>query len=162
MPSSLSPLRSCVLLGLFVLLPIISLAQTNETLTLTADSLQNSQYVELSKLLWKYQSGDDPRFADPQFDDRAWETLNGTAITLNNIPKSGWRGIGWFRLRLHVDPALANRPLALVMVHYGASEIYLDGKLVEHFGRVGTVGTPPEQEVAYNPNTLPINIALDA
>jgi serine phosphatase RsbU (regulator of sigma subunit) len=163
MPFTFPFLRSCLLLSLFVLLPIASLAQTNESFTLTADSLQNGKSVELSKLPWKYHIGDlasdDPQFADPQFDDRAWETLNGTAITLNSIPKSGWRGIGWFRLRLQANPALANQPLALVMVHYGASEVYLDGKLIERFG---TVGTSPEREVAYNPNTLPINIVLDA
>ncbi len=132
--------------------------QSQDVVTLTADSLQNGQSVELDKLGWKYQPGDDPRFADPQFDDRAWETLHGTAITLDSIPNSGWRGIGWFRLRLQVDPALANQPLALVLVHYGATAIYVDGKLIERFG---TVGTTPETEVAYNPNTLPVNIVLD-
>jgi serine phosphatase RsbU (regulator of sigma subunit) len=147
-----------LLLSLLALLPILSLAQTNDVFTLTAASLQNGQAVELDKLNWKYAPGDDPAWADPQFDDRAWETLNGTAITLDSIPKSGWRGIGWFRLRLKVDPALAGQPLALVMVHYGASEIYLDGKLVERFG---TVGTTPEAEVEYNPNTQPFDLVLD-
>ena len=125
---------------------------------LTIDSLQNGKSLELDKLDWKYSPNDEPRFADPQFDDRAWETLNGTAITLDNIPQSGWRGLGWFRLRLQVDPALANQPLALVMVHYGASEVYLDGKLIE---RYGTVGATPETEVEYNPNTVPLGIVLD-
>ena len=158
MSTTLPSLRSCLLLSLLALLPILSLAQTNDVFTLTADSLQNGQSVELSKLNWKYAPGDDPAWAASQFDDRAWETLNGTAITLDSIPKSGWRGIGWFRLRLRVDPALANQPLALVMVHYGASEIYLDGKLVERFG---TVGATPETEVAYNPNTQPFGIVLN-
>ncbi|MBS1807041.1 MAG: SpoIIE family protein phosphatase [Acidobacteria bacterium] len=126
--------------------------------TLTADQLQNGQAVELDKLGWKYSPHDEPQFAEPQFDDRAWETLNGTAITLDRIPNSGWHGIGWFRVRLKVDPALANQPLALVMVHYGASEIYLNGKLVERFG---TVGTTPEAEVEYNPNSQPFDIVLD-
>src|SRR4029453_5895234 len=134
-------------------------AQSDGTFTLTADSLQNGKAVELSKLNWKYQPGDDPRFGDPQFDDHLWETLRGTAITLANIPESGWRGIGWFRLALQVDPMLASQPLALVMVHYGASEVYLDGKLVQRFG---TVGTTPETEVPYNPNMLPVNVVLDA
>ena len=49
----------------------------------------------------------------------------GTAITLTHIPQSGWRGIGWFRLRLKSDPTLAAQPLALVMVHYGAVEYRL-------------------------------------
>ena len=133
-------------------------AHAQDVFTLTADRLQTGQAVELDKLGWKYSPDDNPRFAEPQFDDSAWETLNGTAITLDSIPKSGWRGLGWFRLRLQVDSALANQPLALVMVHYGASEIYLDGKLVERFG---TVGTTPETEVAYNPNTQPFGFVLD-
>lgn len=170
-----------ILPRLFPVLPMLSLwllllttslsAQGEETFTLTADSLQNGNSIELSKINWKYQAGnlagnsagnlagDNPRFADPQFDDYSWETLKGTAITLAHLPQSGWRGIGWFRLRLQVDPLLGSRPLALVMVHYGASEVYLDGKLVERFG---TVGTTPEREVAYNPNALPINIVLEA
>src|SRR5262245_7890912 len=134
-------------------------AQSDVPFMLTADSLQNGKSVELSKLNWKYQPGDDPRFADPQFDDHSWETLKGTAVTLAHIPQGGWRGIGWFRLRFQVDPTLAIQPLALVMAHYGASEVYLDGKLAQRFGAVGTT---PDAEVAYNPNTLPVNIALDA
>jgi serine phosphatase RsbU (regulator of sigma subunit) len=152
--------RVLLTLSLWLLLLTSSIsAQSGGTLTLTADSLQNGKPVELSKLNWQYQPGDDPRFADPQFDDHSWETLKGTAITLAHIPQRGWRGIGWFRLRFQVDPALATQPLALVMVHYGASEVYLDGKLVQRFGAVGTT---PDTEVAYNPNTLPVNIALDA
>src|SRR3989442_582717 len=117
-------------LAAFFSLTVVA-AQAQTVVKLTADQLQNGRAVELDKLQWKYAPGDDPQFAD-----HAWETLKGTAITLNSIPKSGWRGLGWFRLRLQVDPALANQPLALVMVHYGASEIYLDGKLVERFGTV--------------------------
>src|SRR5262245_7440928 len=133
-------------------------AQSDVPFMLTADSLQNGKSVELSKLNWKYQPGDDPRFADPQFDDHSWETLKGTAVTLAHIPQGGWRGIGWFRLRFQVDPTLAIQPLALVMAHYGASEVYLDGKLAQRFG---AVGTRAQVEVASTPKSLPVNIRLD-
>jgi hypothetical protein len=136
----------------------LSAAQGQNTFSLNSDSLQNGQSVELDKLGWKYSPNDEPRFADPQFDDRAWETLNATAISLENIPKTGWNGLGWFRLRLQVDPALTNQPLALVLVHYGASEVYLNGKLIK---RYGTVDATPESEVEYNPNTVPLSIVLD-
>src|SRR5262245_4336491 len=144
-----------------LLLLLVSTAHTQSPteFILTAARLQNGQAVELDKLPWKYRPDDDAGWAEPQFDDRDWETLNGTAITLDRIPQSGWRGLGWFRLRLKADPSLAQQVLALVMVHYGASEVYLDGKLVQRFG---TVGQTPDTEVAYNPNTLPINIVLAA
>ncbi len=137
---------------------LFALVAAQAQMVLTADQLQNGQAVELDKFGWKYAPGDEPRFADPQFDDRGWETLKGTRITLDNIPQSGWQGIGWFRLHLQVDPALIHQPLALVMVHYGASEVYLDGKLIERFG---TVGATPETEVEYNPNTVPLGIVLE-
>ena len=149
----INPLWLLLILGLW-----LSAAQGQDTYTLNSDSLQNGKPVELDKLGWKYSTNDDPRFADPRFDDRSWETLNGTAIKLDRIPQSGWRGIGWFRLRLQVDPALVNQPLALVLVHYGASEVYLNGKLIKRYGRVGAT---PESEVEYNPNTVPLSIVLD-
>lgn len=158
MPTAKSPLRFFLLWTFLFLLSSSALAQTGEVFTVMAGSLQNGKSVELDKLVWKYAPGDDPRFADPQFDDQAWESLHGTAIKLDSIPKSGWHGIGWFRLRLRIDPALANQPLALAMVHFGASEIYLDGRLVQSFG---TIGATPKTEVEYNPNALPFGIALN-
>ncbi len=142
------------LVVLLMLLPFVTQAQT----ILNADQLKNGQAVELDKLGWKYSPGDDPRFADPQFDDGAWETLNSTAITLDSIPKSGWNGIGWFRLRLQVDPVLANQSLNLEMFQLGASEVYLDGHIVERYGKVGQ---SPNQEAQYNPNARPLSVTFN-
>ena len=88
---------------------------------------------------WKYRPGDNPEWANPTFDD-TWWVSTGTELSLNEIPWSGWEGIGWFRLHLSVpDERLWHTPLALqVMYHAGASEIYLDGELIYKFGKVGT------------------------
>ncbi len=144
----IKPLWLLLILGVW-----LAAAQGQDTFTLTADNLQNGQAVELDKLGWKYSPNDDPRFADPQFDDGVWETLNDTAITLDNIPKSSWNGIGWFRLRLKIDDALVNQQLALIMDHWGASEVYVDGKLINRFGKVGTTA---ETEEAFRPNKIPV------
>ncbi len=145
----------CCLAALLWLSVVAAQAQT----VLTANQLQNGQSVELDKLGWKYSPNDDPRFADPQFDDSAWETLNDTAITLDNIPKSGWQGIGWFRLRLKIDDALVNQQLALIMDHWGASEVYVDGKLINRFGKVSA---SPETEEGFRPNKIPVLFNFDA
>ena len=75
------PRSFCLLLmlslGLLLLTTSLS-AKSEGTFPLTVDSLQNGKSVELSKLDWKYQPGDDPRFADPQFDDHLWDNLEGT------------------------------------------------------------------------------------
>ena len=147
-------LRRLLLLTSIVLITLITAqAQT----VLTADQLQNGKSVELDKLGWKYSPNDDPRFADPQFDDRAWETIPNTAFDLDHLPKNSWQGIGWFRLRVQVAPEAANEQLALQMWHWGASEVYLDGRLVNRFG---TVGASSDTEQAFNPNGLPVGISF--
>ena len=123
----------CCFVAFMMLLASAGQAQSNEVFTLAAGSLQNGQAVELDKLGWKYAPGDDPQFADPQFDDRAWATLTDSA----KPEDSGWHGSGWFRLHLRVAPELANVPLNLEMAHLGASEVYLNGKLIKRFGVVG-------------------------
>src|SRR5262245_13238760 len=74
---------------------------------------------------WRYRPGDDPSWAAPDLDDSSWEALETAQLSRYRKPASGWPGIGWFRVRLDVDPALVDRPVALVLTHNGASEIYL-------------------------------------
>jgi two-component system, NtrC family, sensor kinase len=145
--------RLLLLTSIFLITLITAQAQT----VLTADQLQNGQAVELDKLGWKYAPNDDPRFADPQFDDSAWETIPNTAFDLDHLPKNGWQGIGWFRLRVQVAPEAANEQLALQMWHWGASEVYLDGRLINRFG---AVGASSDTEQAFNPNGLPVGISF--
>src|SRR5262245_1824290 len=82
--------------------------------------------LDLSAEKWHYKPGDDVRWASPELDDGGWETLAGSAIARDRLPRSGWNGIGWFRLRLKAEGLVAKQPLALVLVHFGASEVYLD------------------------------------
>ena len=140
--------------SLFVLLMLLSLAvQAQSTFNLSADQLQNGQAVELDKLGWKYSPDDDPRFADPQFDDRAWARLKDS--TKPQASESGWQGIGWFRLHLRVPNELSGVSLNLELSHLGASEIYLDGI---RRGQFGVVGKTQAEEQAYNPNAEPLGL----
>ncbi len=115
----------------------------------------NSDRVALYAAPWKYHPGDNTEWANPAFDDTAWESAN-TMLFKAELPKSGWEGIGWFRLHLSVpDEQLWHLPLALYVTYQaGASEIYLDGELIYKFG---TVGTPREEEKPYwarNPQVI--------
>ncbi len=104
---------------------------------------------------WKYHPGDNPEWADPAFDDTGWESTS-TELSLNEIPRSGWEGIGWFRLHLSVpDERLWHTPLALhVAYHAGASEIYLDGELIYTFGKVGNRKEEEESYWERNPQVI--------
>jgi len=127
-------------------------AQTNGKFFLSADSLSKHRQIRIVEN-WKYQSGDDSTWAKPEFDDSAWETAL-TWLHPQRMPQAGWNGSGWFRRHLKIDSALVNMPLALVVTQRGAAEIYLDGRLIHRFGKVGT---SPANEQPYwerNPKTI--------
>ena len=94
---------------------------------------------------WKYHSGDDSTWKDPNFDDSSWETVS-SLMSHGELPASGWDGMGWFRLWLTVDASLWNKPLAFTFRQAGASEVYLNGKLLYRFGNVSG---SPENEKTY-------------
>src|SRR5580658_1510562 len=74
---------------------------------------------------WKFHQGDNPEYAKPEYDDRAWQPINPSLDihdTLPQIPKSG---ICWFRLHLFLDSI--NREFALMIYQSGASALYLNG-----------------------------------
>jgi two-component system, NtrC family, sensor kinase len=100
----------------------------------------NNKYLEITEN-WKYHPGDPgeaaANWAKPDFNDKDWENVK-TTLHIDSLPKSGWNGIGWFRLHLVIDSSLLSKPVALNVIHMGASEVYLDGKLLAWFGKVGT------------------------
>jgi serine phosphatase RsbU (regulator of sigma subunit) len=133
--------------GMALFYPLCAAAQTSKEFVMTADKLADGKAVELHKQPWKYQSGDEALAAASDFDDSGWKTLTNDEINSNpQAALENWNGKAWFRLRLQVDEQLANQPLAWRVWHWGASEIYLDGKLVQSYGAIS-----PGADVEFNP-----------
>lgn len=124
---------------------------------ITAETLQNPYGVVLDKD-WRYRPGDDPAWAEPGYDEREWETLETPRLEPGAMPDSGWRGIGWFRKRFSVDESLVRRPLMMTVFHPGASEIYLDGKLLRENG---VVSASSKIEETGNPAARPFTFEFD-
>ncbi len=103
---------------------------------------------------WRYHPGDDAAWSKPDFDDRDWETLENPWLASEGIPRSGWDSIGWFRLYVTVDSLMARRPLGFTMQQAGASEVYLNGKLLLTFGRVGLTVNAEFRYQDQNPKVL--------
>ncbi|MBA2502700.1 MAG: SpoIIE family protein phosphatase, partial [Pyrinomonadaceae bacterium] len=105
---------------------------------------------------WAYRFGDDGLWAAKDYDDSTWLTTNFDELVAGTRPppagEQRWDGAAWFRLRLEVDDRLANQPLALRVQHWGASEIYIDGRLVRRFGEIGT-----DRDVEENPRGQPVS-----
>ncbi|MDZ7680265.1 MAG: SpoIIE family protein phosphatase [Fodinibius sp.] len=85
---------------------------------------------------WLFKPGDNLAWAKPEYPDSSWQKTS-TYLGKSELSFIDWQGIGWFRFHFKVDSTLVNYPLALIAEqHYGASEIYLDGKLIYEIGDV--------------------------
>ena len=109
---------------------------------------------------WTYHAGDNPDFARPEFDDKSWEPLNPSLdiFELPQVPKTG--KIGWLRLHLTLDSTVLQSQLALIIQQSVASEYYLNGKLIQVFGKLGQNSNEIEAfDPLWKPVSFPINKA---
>jgi two-component system, NtrC family, sensor kinase len=105
---------------------------------------------------WLYRVGDQPAWASPELDDRAWETArpNDDVVLSPGQMKPGV--IGWFRLSFNTD-GLTDSAFGMIMQQSGASEFYLDGRLVNRFG---VVSQDPSAIRAWDPLLKPVPILV--
>jgi serine phosphatase RsbU (regulator of sigma subunit)/uncharacterized membrane protein YwzB len=137
----------------------IESVQSNDVFILTAERLYSSWEGELNNAGWRYKTGDDTDWAARDFDDGDWEKLKSTQLNPKFLPANGWNGTAWFRLHISVDERLAREPIALRLSHWGASEIYLDGKLLKSFGKIANDNAGGEVEE--NPRSLPVPLTFE-
>lgn len=102
---------------------------------------------------WKFHAGDNVAWAAPGFDDSGWQTIDPTLDIHESLPQIPKSGIGWFRLHLSLDSTVQEQQLALIIQQSGASEIYLNGRLIHRFG---VLGTDPNKAKAYDPMWKPV------
>jgi two-component system NtrC family sensor kinase len=89
---------------------------------------------------WKWHAGDNPNWAKSDWDDSKWQAIN-PAKDIHELTQVRMAQIGWFRLRFELDSNRLPQPVALVILQIGASEIYLDGRLLYRFGVVSGVSS---------------------
>jgi hypothetical protein len=95
---------------------------------------------------WRWHAGDNPEWAKSDFEDAKWQAIN-PALDIHDLPQVRQAQMGWFRLKLQVDSTILQQALALAIRQVGASEIYLDGRVIY---RLGVVSNVPEQEQTAN------------
>src|SRR6187431_575218 len=111
---------------------------------------------------WRFHTGDDPRWADPDTDDTSWETIDLTAAPGSHdgdvgLPDyvGGWmahghpdfRGYAWYRRAVAVPAEPASWDILGPTLVENGYEIYWNGQLLGGSGRLGpaprVVGTRP-------------------
>jgi signal transduction histidine kinase/CheY-like chemotaxis protein len=127
---------------------LISLGTFSFAPLLLAVSLSPGAQIDLSGP-WQFHTGDDPAWAQPRFDDRAWESVS--------IP-TGWGRVApvatfaWYRRRVHVDrsPLGSSSELAILVSKVdSAYELYAGGTLLGGVGRL-----PPDPRMDYDRHRL--------
>lgn len=98
---------------------------------------------------WKFHTGDDPRWADPGFNDSAWGAMDLTppagsvdpslgssgyipGWTANGFP--GYSGYAWYRLRFHIMAGQSQLALLMPIDVDDAYQVFWNGKLMGDFG----------------------------
>jgi signal transduction histidine kinase/DNA-binding response OmpR family regulator len=97
---------------------------------------------------WKYMPGDNPDWALPEWDDRHWQNIDPT-LDIHDLPMLWKNNIGWLRIGFSIeDSTLRQESLALLVAQTGASEYYLNGRLI---GKLGHISSQPEKVRAVSP-----------
>ena len=75
---------------------------------------------------WRFHEGDNPAWADPDFDDSGWEKVDLTK-SLADQGMDDYSGYSWFRLR--VNPQPGTLPLSLFLDCHGLGQLtaYIEG-----------------------------------
>jgi len=134
---------------------LLTSAQQLEPVFIHPDSITGKS-ISLDDV-WKYHSGDDSVWVNPDYDDSNWDTLR-TRLDNETTDSSTWKGMGWFRTNIRIDSSLIDQPVAFLIYQFGASEIYLNGNLVK---KLGTIGQTLEKETPYQPSNIPFTVILD-
>lgn len=144
---------ACLLLAIFLL--TLNCSSQDSAINIFYISKIPPQGIVLDKG-WKFTGGDNPAYASPAYDDSKWQAVDPTK-DIHYLPQVRNAGVCWFRLSVSIDTTILDKPVAFVVNQIGASEIYLNGRLLQRFG---TVSKKPEQLETFNPKDKPLIVQL--
>jgi hypothetical protein len=125
-------------LALLCVSTIFAAAQTSAGSAAAATSAPNSSTTRIHGTMvldapWRFQVGDDPRWADPAFDDSAWPTVT-LSQALSEQGFDSYSGYGWYRLRVQPQQlsqfSIPGNPLLDILVtgdSIGQLAVYVNG-----------------------------------
>ena len=100
---------------------------------------------------WKIIAGDNAQFSDAQYNDVNWQAVN-PSLDIHEIPLLWKNNIIWLRMHFRIENRISDE-LAMMVTQTGASEIFLNGRLIK---RIGIIETSANDTKAYDPSGKPI------
>lgn len=148
------------LLLIFLLFPVLLWGQADSTFTwLDAKKVNGGTWhVFLLEDNWKYNKFTDANMVMPGYNDSLWTEVNASLYE-SELPARHddlFNGVICFRNHIIVDSSLTNEPVAFRITHFGASEIWLDGKLLMKYGRIAL-----DSFQAFDPEYLPMAVQFN-
>ncbi|MGA0559409.1 ATP-binding protein [Larkinella sp. VNQ87] len=119
-------IRSGFRFSLFVCLFVCVLAGMWPVVAQTAKPPKQERVPEGG---WWFRAGDSLAWKNPAYNHQRWERIN-PGVDLDDNPTLWKSGRGWFR-RVIRFRSLEDTTYALTFKQFGASDVYLDGKLIE-------------------------------
>jgi len=108
------------------------------------DEAESYAFIDL-KGSWKFSIGDNPEWADEDYDDSDWEEINVPSLW-ENEGFYGYDGFAWFRKTLELNISQLDENLFLYLGYIDdVDETYFNGHLI---GLSGSF--PPNISTAYN------------
>lgn len=146
-----------LLITCLLFLPLFTAAREykKHVVYLTKDSLEYRFEDD-----WRFYDGDVASFSAKDAADSNWRIMDSQLLmSRDSVVKAFTKGICWFRLHLSVDTSLAGKPLALMMTHYGASEVYFDGNRLKTFEPFGRIKGKDSSDY-YDPQFVPFVVTI--
>jgi len=117
----------------------------------------NSSAILSGQPGWRFQQGYDSSWANPDFDDTQWHTLNPESLSMKEADRNGLIE-GCFRFTLTLDSSLTYEPIYLRIRHYASVRAFINGR--ELLDRDYASHLIPAFQAAFE-NSLPQSIDLD-
>jgi len=137
----------------------MSLAAQDTVITVTESmKLKDVPVLPLNDInAWFFKMGNDATWASKDLDMTGWRRLKPAELTEKMADKNG-RLECWFRIKIRLDSSFRNVPLSLLIFSWAATDFYVDGKLIYHFGNTGANGEPFREFSPYYNFPVPIRL----
>jgi len=120
--------------------------------TIKSNEKDSNAFI-ISEFNWaRYRAGNDTSWANPSFNDSSWDSTQFISEELNNIAPDLYKSI-WFRWQFKLPAEVFDPGISIDQI--GASEIYLDGKLIQRYGDINS-------KTGFNPQGLPLNLTVNS
>jgi adenylate cyclase len=138
------------LLIFFLFISVHSFAQPSDSSNISIVNKKDLTKGVWLTSKWQFQNADPETFSEQKTPSTiaVWHSINLDSIKFISSKVPDFKGTGWFRTYIKNDTSAIQEYMGLLLSQNGASEFFIDGKLINKQGRFSTA-----KKKAFKPNT---------